>query len=240
MWVVETDLTEPRVSVESLHADQPFPEESARWPRSAVSHMLTVAGGIAGINASLFEINATMNPRGMRIQAGKPLKSGNPGWPAGIGFTNHNVPYFGYWQWHGGIRRIDRVGYRTIQTLSTSGTGADQLGLFGWPWTQSPGYSPASDGLSRVVELVLTGLVDNEGVEQGTLPSDLPPTARSVVARVEEIRQQQPGVAIQKGMMVLTGYGDAAQYLLDTYRTGDQVELLYAVTGDTFGPGHLD
>lgn len=248
MWLAEIDVTDPRIHIDALHADQPFPDVAARWPRSVVSHMLAASGGIAAINASLFEINYTMNPRGMRIQNGKPLKSANPGWQSSVGFTTNNTPFFGSWQLYSGIRRVSGEAYRPIATFSTTGTGVDELGLFAWPWEKSPGCDFAvpscrstGNKTTSVVELVLTDVEELECKDSDrALPDRLPKTTRFIRAKVSEIRQQQPGIAIEQGIIVITGYGEAASYLLDTYQVGDQVELLYSVSGDTGWPGLTD
>lgn len=236
MYLVQADLTHPSVTVGGLVAQDFIVSDHVQWALSTVSQMAARSGAIAATNANFFEIKATRNPRGIHLSSGKLLKSHNEGWNRSVGFTANGTPYFGVWHWHGIIRPAEApTKFRGTAGLNITTASYDDIVIFRAPWRTSPGFRPESDGGLTVTELVVTGLVEENHAGQPVTGE--PKNARVIRGTVREVRVGKPGIPISEDLLVVTGYGSAGEYLKQTYKPGDEVEILYAIAGDTAWPG---
>lgn len=225
MYVVVIDVTNPHISVDTLIPYYPQ-WNSTQWPRATVSDMAGREDALVAMNASYFEIQTTMTPRGAAIRSGSLLKSALPEWETLIGFTEDGVPYIGEWQWTGGVQRRDGTAFRAASGLNTTQRYPDQLALYAAPPSMTtPGIR---SGFNNVVELVVDNITP--------LPDDEQSTRRILRGVVREVRQQQPGVKLEEGTIVVTGYGESAEYLLATYAEGDAVDIVQSLQGVTAWP----
>lgn len=228
MQLLVADLETPGVSVDALVGQVLTTPASSRWPRAQMSQMVGMSGAIAGVNAAFFDISNTMNPLGLVMQSGDLLKSEAGGQPAHIGIDTEGRPYIGYWQWTGGVQRPDGSGFHPVIgiNITTPGPG---LVVYRAPAMRSLGTTDAD---VPMVELVVSELPDTS---TQVAPWD-PARVRTLRGVVQEIRYNQPGVPLRKGMFVLAGGGENGQYLLDTFEVGDVVEIPYRLTGSTEWP----
>ncbi len=239
LFLLVADLTTPGLRVDTL-VGADLATAGALWPRSVVGRMTETSGALAGINASFFHIQDTMDPTGLLMQGGRLLKSGLPGYHAMIGVAGDKA-YVGAWSWRGGVRRSDGTAYQAVASFNVPNPGGDQIVLFAAPWLHSPG---ADNARGEVVELVVTDLhhLDNldNTAQNGWPAGGLPRQPQLQRGRVQEVRHQQPGVQLKPGMVVITGAGAGARYLRETYAAGDEIDLVQAVEGVTAWPGLED
>lgn len=221
MHLVVVDVSRPEITIDAL-VGSGFETVGSRWPRGQIGNMVLDAGAVLGINAAFFDIRNTMNPSGLVIQSGQLLKSGATN---AIGFDAEGKPYMGLWQWQGTVRRSDGTASRALVGLNETNMGAG-LGLYRWPATRTPGAA-TPEGL----ELIVTELVDEDDPTEGS-------THRLMRGVVADVRQGQPPIPLEPGMAVLGGAGLNANYLLDTYAVGDEVEIAYRLLGNAVSP-HL-
>lgn len=246
MYQVVVDLNSPHLRIGTMLAQDVFLSDEAQWPRMPVSELVAHYGAILGINANFFEINATMNPRGMHIHEGQLIKSHNTRWNASVGFTAENKPYFGYWHWRGGIRLLERPAlgddvshFHPTVGLNMTTIGPDDIVLYRSPWRKSLGLARRQAGDEEVVELILEDLQEYDEPEAGALQAGAPETARVLQGTVREIRRNAPGVELVPGELVVSACGAGAD-VLSSVQAGDRMELFYTIEGETFGSEQPD
>lgn len=245
MYLVAVDLTDPALALGTMLAEGVYLSEEAQWPREPVSQLVARSGAVLGVNANFFEMNSTMNPRGMHIHSGRLVKSHNTRWNACVGFTAENKPYFGYWHWRGGIRALDGgasvrgAAYYPTAGLNITTAGSDDIVLYQAPWRRSLGLARREQGDEDVVELVVEDQVELEAPGALALQAGAPGTARIVRGRVSDVRRNAPGVCPAPGQLIVSGCGKGAE-ALGAIRPGDQVELFYTIEGEPFGPEQPD
>lgn len=223
MYLVAIDVTRPELSIDALVGSQAT-SESARWPRDQVGAMVQQSGALMGINSAFFDISNTQNPTGMVIQSGQLLKSGTR---STVAFDADNKPYLGSWMWLGSVRRPDGTASRSVVGLNETNMSTG-IGLYRAPALRTPGSS--SPGM---VELVLSDVVEEDDPSSDSMD-------RIVRGVVTEVREGQPGVALDPGIAVLAGSGLSGTYLKETYAVGDEVQVVYRLLGSTEGPDLTD
>ena len=229
MHLLVADLNTPGVSVDALVGQVLTSPATSRWPRAQMSQMVAMSGAIAGVNAAFFDISNTMNPLGIVMQSGDLLKSEVGGMSAHIGFDAEGRPYIGYWQWTGGIQRPDGTGFYPVTgiNITTPGTG---LTVYRPPAMRSLGTTEPEQPM---VELVVRELADP--APPRVAPWD-PSRVRVLRGVVEDVRYNEPGIALRPGMFVVAGGGEHGEHLLNTFAVGDVVEIPYILTGATEWP----
>lgn len=225
MFVVAADLDEPGVYADALVGADLTTPASSRWPRSQPSQMVEATGAIAGVNAAFFDISDTMQPLGIVMQSGDILKTDRAGYDAAIGITKEGTAHLGYWQWSGGVQRVDGTGYRSLAGLNMK-SSSSRLSLKRWPTLKTEGTLNAEQ---PVVELVIEE-IDASGETANNAETK---TLRGVV---RQVRHGLPGINLQPGMMVLSGRGEDADYLLETFQEDDIVEVVYRLVGASEWP----
>ncbi|MGI6609981.1 MAG: phosphodiester glycosidase family protein [Limnochordia bacterium] len=220
MCMLEVNLTHPGVEANSLVGSQFTAGAAVRFPRSQVSQMVKSTGAVAGVNASFFEISSTMLPLGMLIRSWDLLRSPDPENRGVVGIGDDGRAYIGVWRWRGFVSRPNGTRIQ-LSRVNTAKLNPNETGLYRAPFLLSPGVQSAGGG-GQVTEIVLRKV-------QPTSPGHL----HGVVA---EVRRNQPGVYIDADAIVVTGRDGAAEQLA-AVDVGEEVEILYTLTGDAKWPG---
>lgn len=216
MYILEVDLTQPGIEVDSLVGNRLTTGAAVRFPRSRVSEMVQTAGAVAGVNSSFFEISSTMLPQSTLVHSWEVLRSPGSQDRGVVGIAGNGRAFIGVWQWRGHVTRADGVRI-PLDGVNTSTLGRNGTGLYRAPYLVSPGMQV---GLP-VTEVVL------ESVEQ-VAPGHLRGTT-------VEVRRGQPGLPISAGRMVLAGRDSAAEQLA-TIEPGDVIEIAYTLEGSAQWP----
>lgn len=206
VYVMTVDLTNPYVKVDTLAGSGGMLTNT-----KGVSTMAKETGAIGAINGDFFQMGEKA-PIGLTVQSGQLISS-----PAqrtdmyGFGLTNDNRPVFTLFSFQGDVTAPTGVqfklsGMNKPTYLADKGVKSDlnTLHMYTPKWG-AKSRGPVT-GLNGMVEMV----VDND--------------------IVQEIRVNQPAVAIPQNGYILAGNGVAGEFLTKNFVPGDFVQVNYSVS----------
>lgn len=234
LHLVEVDTAHPAVHVDALLAQTTYLNDDAQWPRQPVSALVARAGAVVGVNANFFEMNATHNPRGTHVSGGRLVKSHNAKWHAAFFVSHAGTPHFGKVHWAGGVRRPGSIGLQPVAGLNMTTAGPDAITLFRSPWRRSPGL-PVGSG-ERVVELVVGGVTQIAGTGAAYRIDGVWGEAVWLEGVIKEVRIGREGVPLSPSVLVVSGRGEGAGFLLDAFSVGDRIEIGFGLGGECYWP----
>lgn len=205
-YVTTVDLTNPYVQVNTLVGSN-----NVITSNKSVTQMANEAGAVAAINADFFQMDQKA-PIGLTVQSGELVTS-----PAqrtdmyGFGLTKGNVPIFNIFGFQGSVTAPTGISFPLFGVnkptyLADKGASSDanRLNMY------TPRWGAKSRGQINITGGMVEMVVENDVVQQ--------------------IRVNQPAVAIPFDGYVLAGNGTAAQFLTKNFKVGDTVQATYSVS----------
>ncbi|KUK40928.1 MAG: putative membrane protein [Clostridia bacterium 62_21] len=213
IYVLRVDLTDRYVRLDVLLGGD---NESFAETRT-VREMAERAGAVAALNGDFFHLKEGRHPLGMVVRRGELLAS-----------PMQRTDYYSLALLRDGRPVIDLFGF-------TGEVAAPNGAVFPLSGINKPGYTALADGQSVPSDVDRLHLYTPAWgpLSRGASP-DLPGVVEMVVAdgRVQEIREDRPGVPIPENGYVLRAHGRAAAFVLQNFAAGDPVTLHYRVEPD--------
>lgn len=188
-----------------------------RFQRSKVSQLLTDNELLAAINASFFDIGATMAPMGLTMHDGMIFRE--PSGRTSLIISTDGRAALGSPQWEAQI--VAGSQRRPLSGINKPSLTGDEINLYQLPWAASPGTStPFTEG-QKIREIVL------EKIE--FRPAAKASERSQLTGRIIEIRNNKAGIEIGENQFVLTASESAAPFFRKV-KVGHQLTVNWEIT----------
>jgi len=188
-----------------------------RFQRSRVSQLLDDNEVLAAINASFFDISATMAPMGLTMQDGMIFRE--PSGRTSLVLSTDGRAALGSPEWSAQIEAGSQR--RPLNGINKPSLSNNEINLYQLPWAASPGNSTPFTENQKVREIVLEK-IDFRPATRGSERSEL-------TGRITEIRDNKAGVEIGENQFVLTATENAAPFFRNV-RVGHHLTVSWELT----------